>query len=74
MFVFWKTCCTPWSLGGLGIKHLNYFIEALLIKLAWNVLTKQFFVFDILRDRYKGKDNKRCYDHIMDDCCWILGN
>nr|GEU36621.1 RNA-directed DNA polymerase, eukaryota, reverse transcriptase zinc-binding domain protein [Tanacetum cinerariifolium] len=39
--VAWKTICTPKSQGGLGIKRLGPWNEALLCKHLWNLIVKK---------------------------------
>lgn len=75
--IAWETCCLPRSYGGLSIRNLKVFNEALLYKLTWKFHTKENF----LRDRYKSEYNKLYYtissiwssiqtykDHILPNC------
>ena len=50
--VAWKKVCRPCVDGGLGLRDLTLQNEALLKKLAWNVLTKESQVFRFLRARF----------------------
>ena len=50
--VAWKKVCRPCVEGGLGLRDLRIQNEALLKKLAWNVLTEDSQVFRFLRARF----------------------
>lgn len=55
--ISWKFCASPLKVGGLGIKNLILFHDALFSKLAWNVLIDLFFVHGFLWNRFQGKIN-----------------
>lgn len=50
--------CQPLSNGGLGIKNMRAMNDALLLKLAWGLITDNGSLWvQVLRDKYKaGKD------------------
>jgi len=39
--VSWSVMCRPWSEGGLDIKPTRLFNEALILKLAWDLFSKE---------------------------------
>lgn len=54
--VAWDVCCLPKPDRDLDIKHFHSFNKALLSKLAWKLMAHDFWSFQFLCDRYKGKD------------------
>lgn len=44
----WKVCASSLKTSGLGIKNLNLFNEALLVKMAWKTLIDLSFVHGFL--------------------------
>ena len=50
--VSWKKVCKPCVDGGLGLRDLRLQNEALLKKLAWNVLTEESQVYRFLHARF----------------------
>lgn len=39
-WVGWDHICSPFSLGGLGVKNIKYFNLDLLLKWKWRILEK----------------------------------
>lgn len=53
----WNQVCQPLDNGGLGIKHMKSMNEALLMKLAWGLITeKEALWVQVLRRKYRVKD------------------
>ncbi|KAJ4767870.1 RNA-directed DNA polymerase (reverse transcriptase)-related family protein [Rhynchospora pubera] len=66
--IAWKTICQPVEEGGLDVRDLNIFCEALFMKLVWDVISNEEKLWvQICKSKYcphigfwKAKENSNC--------------
>ena len=59
--VRWKQCCLPFHLGGLGIKNLRLFNQALQTHLAWKILNAKSGGLRFILDRFRPSFHNNYY-------------
>lgn len=67
--VYWKKCCMPIKLGGIGLTNLKVFNKTLLSSLGWKIVNNSSFVFQFLRVHTKGIFDARFY---LTSSVWLL--
>ncbi|XP_058783255.1 uncharacterized protein LOC131657925 [Vicia villosa] len=86
--VKWKTCCTGYKEGGLGLKSIKIFNDATCLTLGWSFLQNQHSWASVLAARVRRKNRfinysikssiwssiKGNLSMITDNCQWLIGD